>query len=79
MKKAVYWVIAGVVVVALWAWYDLRTKPANDRIHAGVRRMVEKEPSLKPMYDEAMSDGVLTTLEASGIINKANELKGREE
>ena len=67
----------GIVIVGagLWAWYDLTTKPANERVQAGVQQILKKEPSLQPMYDAAMSDGVLTTSEARKIVNKAVELK----
>ncbi len=61
----------------IWAWIDLRNKPANPRIQSGVRQILQKEPSLRPMYDDAMSDGVLSTLEAKQIIDKANEIKNR--
>ena len=79
MKNALVWGLAFVVVVGLWAWYDLRTKPANDRIQAGVRQIIKEEPSLEPMYSDAMGDGVLTILEAKRIVDAANALKEHSE
>ena len=76
MKKILIWIAVVIVGAGLWAWYDLTTKPANERIQAGVQQIIQKEPSLRPMYDAAMKDGVLTTSEAARIVNKANELKG---
>jgi len=67
--------IAVIVGIGVWVWHDLNTKPANDRIQAGIKAIVAKEPSLKPAYNEALKDGVLTTLEANAILKKAEELK----
>ena len=73
--KIIAFVVAGAVVVGLWVWYDMHNKPANPRIQEGVKRIVEKEPRVKPMYDSAMEDGMLTLSEARAIINEAQQLK----
>ncbi len=74
--RTIAMLVCVVVGIAMWVWYDIHTKPANPRISDGVRRIIKEEPSLKPMYDEAMSDGLLTLGEANAILNEANELKG---
>jgi hypothetical protein len=61
--------------VGLWVWYDLETQPANDGIRVGVQQMLFKEPRMRPAYDEAMSDGKLTTMEAWRLIRQADALK----
>lgn len=76
-KKNLLIVAAVLVVAIVWAWYDLRTKPANERIQAGIRKLVAQEPRVKPAFDQAMADGVLTTLEAKEIADRANALKGK--
>jgi hypothetical protein len=76
-KKQIILTVAVVVLGSLgWAWYELRNKPANERIQDGVRQIISKEPRVKPLYDQVMKDGVLTVLEANEIVDKANELKG---
>jgi len=70
-------VIAVLAIGGAWAWYELSTKPANERIQAGVRKLLKTEPRLRPLYEEAMKDGVLTTGEAMKITRRANELKSQ--
>jgi hypothetical protein len=75
-KRNILIALAIVVGIGVSVWYDL-AKPANERIQAGVQKILAKEPRVKPLYDEAMKDGVLTILEAKEIIDRANELKGQ--
>jgi hypothetical protein len=77
MKKALAWIAVIVVGSLLWAWFDLSSKPANERLQNGIQQILQKEPRVRPMYDNAMKDGILTTLEANAIVDKAVELKGR--
>jgi len=77
VKRKLLWLLVVVAVALIWAWYDLQTKPANERLQAGVRKIILMEPRVKPLFDEAMKDGVLTTLEANAIVGKATELKRR--
>ena len=77
MKKNLLIAAIVVIVGGVWALFELRTKPANDKIQSGVRKIVDQEPRVKPLYDQAMTDGVLTILEANEIVDKANELKGK--
>ena len=75
MKKKLIWIAASIIVVAAWTLFDLKTKPANDRIEAGTKDMVQKHPELKPMYEKAMSDGKLTILEAKAIVDEGKKLE----
>ena len=75
-KKNILIVVLIVLTTALWVWYDLRTKPANERIQAGVQKLLQQDSRLRPLYDEAMTDGVFSTLDADTIIDRAKQLKG---
>lgn len=75
--KVVAGLAAVVVASGAWAVYDLQTKPANERIRAGIDKIVAQEPRVKPLYDQALADGVLTTPEADSIVKKAEEYKGK--
>jgi hypothetical protein len=77
LKRNILIVVVIAIVALLWAAYDLGVKPAKKSIRVGVLKIVEIEPRVKPMYQEAMKDGVLTTLEAKRIIDRADELDGR--
>ena len=77
-SKWLKWLLIIVVcglIGGLWAMYDYYTKPAKQSIRDDVVRIVNEWPELKPMYDQAMSDGVLTLKEAKAIIDRANELR----
>jgi len=69
--KIIGGVLGFLALVGLWTWYDLNTKPANERIQAGIQKMLAKEPRMRPAFDEAMRDGTLTTLEASRLLRQA--------
>jgi hypothetical protein len=79
--KIVLAIIGGVlllsVAVGVWVWYDLRTNPANERIQAAVREMAAEEPRLRPAYDQFMSDGKLTTVEALEFKRQADALRDK--
>jgi hypothetical protein len=55
----------------LWKW--LHVKHASAALEARTRALVEKHPELKPAWDIAMQDGVLTTDEAKVIVEAAGE------
>ena len=54
-----------------WKWVYLRSAPPAVRTHA--QSLVEKNPQLKPAWDVANQDGVITIPEAKVIIEAAGE------
>ena len=55
----------------LWKW--LSVKSANRALEERTRAVVEKHPELKPAWNIAMQDGVLTWAEAKEILEAAGE------
>ena len=55
----------------LWKW--LSVKSANAALQERTRAAVEKHPELKPAWNIAMEDGVLTWSEAKEIVEGAGE------
>jgi hypothetical protein len=55
----------------LWKWLSL--KKANAALVERTRAAVEKHPELKPAWNIAMEDGVLTWSEAKEILEAAGE------
>jgi hypothetical protein len=65
---------AAIVSIAAWpVWKWISPTPANAALFARTQAAVEKNPHLKPMWDEAMRDGVLSREEAKAILEKAGE------
>jgi hypothetical protein len=63
-----------------WPLYKkLTLKKASSALIERTTRAVEKHPELKPDYDKAMEDGVLTYEEAKEILEKAGEKVGPDE
>jgi hypothetical protein len=57
-----------------WPLYKkLTLKRASPALIERTRKAVEKHPELKPDYDKAMEDGVLSYEEAKEILEKAGE------
>ena len=63
-----------------WPVYKYLTlrKPSAAMIERTIKA-VEKHPELKPDYDKAMEDGVLSHDEAKAILEKAGETVGPDE
>jgi hypothetical protein len=61
----------------LWKWLIL--KEASARLKENTRALVEKNPQLRPDWDKAMEDGVLTKSEAKAIFEKAGQKMDPEE
>jgi hypothetical protein len=55
----------------LWKW--LSVKHASAALEARTRAVVEKHPELRPAWNIAMQDGVLTYDEAKEIVEAAGE------
>ena len=74
-------IVAGVVLALLAIvpfvtyplWKGLLIKQASIALYEKTKALVEKNAQLKPMWDEAISDGVLTVPEARAIWERAGE------
>ena len=63
-----------------WPLYKkLTLKKASPALIERTRKEVEKHPELKPDYDKAMEDDVLSYDEAKEILEKAGETVGPDE
>jgi len=63
-----------------WPIYKYLTlRKASVAMIERTTKAVEKHPELKPDYDKAMEDGVLTYDEAKEILQKAGETVGPDE
>jgi hypothetical protein len=63
-----------------WPVYKkLTLNKAGPALIERTTKAVEKHPELKPDYDKAMEDGVLTYDEAKAILEKAGEAVGPNE
>jgi len=82
-KLPIEWILAfaltPVVIIAFLAWiiFGASGKEATPETHANVKKVVRIYPSLKPEYNQAMSDGTLTLSEANSILKKANALTAK--
>ncbi len=75
--KQIWVVLALVAMVGFlisWPLYKkYRVKAASAALVERTKNVVEKNPRLKPDWDKAMEDGVLTWPEANAILEKAGE------
>jgi hypothetical protein len=55
----------------VWKW--LKFKPVSASMYERTKAAVDKNPRLKPAWDIAMEDGVLTWPEAKVILESAGE------
>ena len=63
-----------------WPLYKKLTfQQASSALIERTRRAVEKHPELKPEFDKAMEDGVLSHDDARRILEKAGETVGPDE
>jgi hypothetical protein len=80
-------IISGTVLMFLalipfvgWPIYkNLTLRKASAALAERTRKALEKHPELKPDYDKAMEDGVLSYDEAKEILEKAGEKVGPDE
>jgi hypothetical protein len=56
----------------IYKWYT-RPRPVSTALFDRTKACVDKNPQLKPDWDKAMEDDVLTFEEAKGILEKAGE------
>jgi hypothetical protein len=72
--------VAMVCFVAAWGFYRAsKVQAVRAALLDRTKALVEKNPQLKPDWDKAMQDGVLTYPEAKGIVEKAGETIEPEE
>jgi hypothetical protein len=80
MKFGAILCLVAIVSFSAWpAWKWLTIKKANPALVARTKAIVEKHPELKPAWNIAMEDGVLTWSEAKEIIEGAGEKMDPEE
>jgi hypothetical protein len=71
---AVLALVATAMFILAWPLYKkYRLTPVSPTLMERVKKAVAKDPKLKPDYDKAMEDGVLTWREAKEILEKAGE------
>ena len=74
MKFAAVLCLVAIVSFSAWPLWDrLRVQRASAALEARTRALVEKHPELKPAWNIAMQDGVLTRDEAKEIVEGAGE------
>jgi hypothetical protein len=71
-------VVLGLVAVlcfAAWPMYRwlIVQKAVSAALYERTKALVDRNPQLRPAWDEAMQDGVLTWPEAKAIIERAGE------
>ena len=72
--------LLAILSLAAWPlWKKLSVKPVSASTFERTKALVEKNPQLKPEWDKAMEDGVLTWPEAKDILEKGGEKAGPEE
>jgi hypothetical protein len=63
-----------------WPLYEkLTVKKASPALIERTRKAMEKHPELKPDYDKAMEDGVLSYDKAKELLEKTGETVGPDE
>jgi len=76
-------VILGIAVMVFFAawpvWKWIETKPVSDSLYERTKAAVDRNPRLKPAWDIALQDGVLTWREARVILEGAGEKLGPQE
>lgn len=66
--------IVAIVSLSAWPLWDwLYVRAASHALVARTKTLVDKNPQLKPDWDQAMADEVLSLSEARAIVEKAGE------
>ena len=76
---AILGLMAMVFFVSWPAWKWLKFKPVSAPLYERTKAAVEKNPRLRPAWNIAMQDGVLTWEEAKVILDEAGEKVQPEE
>ena len=76
-------VVLGVMAMVFFAawpvWKWLKFKPVSAALYERTKAAVDRDQRLKPAWDIAMEDGVLTWFEAKVILEAAGEKAGPEQ
>jgi hypothetical protein len=64
---------------AILVWYRVSYRSVDSGLEQGIRNVVNRNLSLRPLFEQAMSDGKLTMAEANAIIKEAEKSKGTPE
>ena len=73
VTAAVFCLVAILAITAWPVWKWISPTPANASLIERTKAAVKKNPELRPAWDKAMQDGVLTWPEAKDIWEKAGE------
>ena len=73
MVGVILGLMAMVFFVSWPAWKWIKFKPVSASMYARTKAAVDKNPRLKPAWDIALQDGVLTREEAKVILESAGE------
>jgi hypothetical protein len=80
MQIGVVLTLIAVASFAAWPfWMWMFQEKANAALMARTKALVDKNPELKPAWDQALKDEVLTRNEAKSIIESAGETLGPDE
>jgi hypothetical protein len=63
--------MASIAAWPLWKW--LTVNPVSAALYERTKALVDKDQRLRPAWDKAMEDGVLTGPEAKEILESAGE------
>jgi len=79
-KIGLVFALLAMIIFGTWPfWKVLYLRTANPPLVERTKALVEAQPQLKPMWDEAMDDEILTRTEAVEIVERASEKVGEEE
>jgi hypothetical protein len=76
---AILCLVATVFFISWPVWKWLKVKPVSAATYERTQKAVEKNPRLKPAWDIALQDGVLTWPEAKVILESAGEKADQED
>jgi hypothetical protein len=66
--------LLAILPFATWPlWKGLLVKPVSEALFDNTKALVERNPELKSLWDDAVRDGVLTRSEAKAIWDRAGE------
>jgi hypothetical protein len=73
MLGAILALVAMVFFVSWPVWKWIKFRPVSASLYERTKAAVERNPQLKPAWDIALEDGVLTWPEAKVILESAGE------
>jgi hypothetical protein len=72
--------LLAMIIFGTWPfWKVLYLKTASPTLTERTKTLVEAQPQLKPMWDDAMEDELLTRTEAIEIVERGGEKVGEDE